>query len=77
MVSDCFDNLFDFYDNLSDGFDKYLNLLIPKSIMPRIISLDEKISVIDDWLRGQSRNDIAIKHKIGSRYCLLYSSRME
>jgi site-specific DNA-adenine methylase len=23
-VSDCFDKLFDFYDNLSDRFDKYL-----------------------------------------------------
>ena len=34
--------------------------------MPRFITLDEKLSVIDDWLRGESRNDIAIKHKIGS-----------
>jgi hypothetical protein len=34
--------------------------------MPRIISLDEKISVIDDWLSGESRNDIALKNKIGS-----------
>ncbi len=34
--------------------------------MPRIITLDEKLSVIDDWLRGESRNDIAIKHSIGS-----------
>jgi hypothetical protein len=34
--------------------------------MPRFITLDEKLSVIDDWLRGESRNDIAMKHKIGS-----------
>ena len=34
--------------------------------MPRIISLDEKLAVIDDWLNGESRNDIAIKNKIGS-----------
>ena len=34
--------------------------------MPRIITLDEKLSVIDDWLNGESRNDIAIKHNIGS-----------
>ena len=34
--------------------------------MPKIITLDEKLSVIDDWLRGESRNDIAIKHNIGS-----------
>ena len=34
--------------------------------MPRIITLDEKLSVIDDWLSGESRNDIAIKHNIGS-----------
>jgi hypothetical protein len=34
--------------------------------MPRIITLDEKLSVIDDWLRGESRNDIVLKHNIGS-----------
>ena len=34
--------------------------------MPKIITLDEKLSVIDDWLRGESRNDIAIKHSIGN-----------
>jgi DNA repair exonuclease SbcCD ATPase subunit len=34
--------------------------------MPRIITLHEKLSVIDDWLSGESRNDIAIKHNIGS-----------
>ena len=38
--------------------------------MPRIISQEEKRSVIDDWLGGESRNNIAIKHEIGSRYCL-------
>jgi hypothetical protein len=35
--------------------------------MPWIITLDEKLSVIDDWLSGESRDDdIAIKHNIGS-----------
>jgi hypothetical protein len=34
--------------------------------MPRIITLHEKISVIDNWLNGESRNDIATKHNIGS-----------
>ena len=34
--------------------------------MPRIISREEKRSIIDDWLGGESRNNIAIKHKIGS-----------
>ena len=34
--------------------------------MPRIITSHEKLSVIDDWLSGESRNDIAIKHNIGS-----------
>ena len=34
--------------------------------MPRIITLHEKLSVIDEWLSGESRNDIAIKHNIGS-----------
>jgi hypothetical protein len=34
--------------------------------MPRIITLHEKISVIDSWLNGESRNDIATKHNIGS-----------
>ncbi|MDF2738313.1 MAG: hypothetical protein K0S93_2173, partial [Nitrososphaeraceae archaeon] len=33
---------------------------------PRIITLDEKLAVIDDWLNGESRNDIAIKHNMGS-----------
>lgn len=34
--------------------------------MPRIITLDEKLSILDDWLSGESRNDIATKHNIGS-----------
>jgi hypothetical protein len=34
--------------------------------MPRIISLDEKLSVINDWLHGESRNNIAIKRNIGN-----------
>ena len=34
--------------------------------MPRIIFPDEKISVIGDWLDGETREDIASKHKIGS-----------
>ena len=34
--------------------------------MPRIITSHEKLSVIDAWLSGESRNDIAIKHNIGS-----------
>ena len=34
--------------------------------MPRFISPDEKISVIGDWLDGETREDIASKHKIGS-----------
>ena len=34
--------------------------------MPRIITLHEKLSVIDAWLSGESRNDIAIQHNIGS-----------
>jgi len=34
--------------------------------MPRIITLHEKLSVIDDWLEGESRNDIVLKHNIGS-----------
>lgn len=34
--------------------------------MPKIISPDEKISVIEDWLDGETRENIAIKHIIGS-----------
>ena len=33
--------------------------------MPRIISPDEKLSVIEDWLDGETREDIAINHNIG------------
>ena len=32
---------------------------------PRYISTDEKLSVIGDWLDGETREDIAIKHNIG------------
>ena len=34
--------------------------------MPKIISPDEKISVIGDWLDGETRENIAIKYDIGS-----------
>jgi hypothetical protein len=34
--------------------------------VPRIITLDEKLAVIDDWLNGESRNDIVIKRSMGS-----------
>ena len=34
--------------------------------MPRIISLDEKLAVINDWLNGERRNQIAIKRNLGS-----------
>jgi hypothetical protein len=34
--------------------------------MPRIISFDEKLAVIDDWLHGESRNNIARKQSMGS-----------
>ena len=34
--------------------------------MPRIISLDEKLAVIVDWLSGESKNDIAIKRNMGN-----------
>ncbi|MGH9980795.1 MAG: hypothetical protein ACRD6U_04480 [Nitrososphaeraceae archaeon] len=34
--------------------------------MPRIISLDEKLAVIEDWLNGESRNNIAIRRNIGN-----------
>ena len=34
--------------------------------MPRIISPDEKRSVIEDWLDGETRKNITIKHNIGS-----------
>ncbi|HEX7258012.1 MAG TPA: hypothetical protein VF242_08115 [Nitrososphaeraceae archaeon] len=34
--------------------------------MPRIISPDEKRSVIEDWLDGETREDIAINHNIAT-----------
>ena len=34
--------------------------------MPRIITSHEKLAVIDDWLSGESRIDIAKKHNIGN-----------
>ena len=34
--------------------------------MPRIITLDEKLSVIDNWLHGKSRANIARKQSMGS-----------
>jgi hypothetical protein len=34
--------------------------------MPRIITREEKVAVIDDWLNGESRNQIAIKRIMGS-----------
>jgi transposase-like protein len=34
--------------------------------MPRYISPEQKLSVIGDWLDGDSREDIARKHNIGS-----------
>ena len=34
--------------------------------MPRIITLDEKFAVIDDWLSGKSRNEIALRRSMGS-----------
>jgi hypothetical protein len=34
--------------------------------VPRIVTLDEKLAVIDDWLNGDSRYDIAIKRMMGS-----------
>ena len=34
--------------------------------MARIITSHEKLSVIDDWLSGESRSDIAQKHNIGN-----------
>ena len=39
--------------------------------MPRIISPEEKISVIGDWLDGETREHIAVKHKIGNELNLL------
>jgi DNA repair exonuclease SbcCD ATPase subunit len=64
--SDFFDCLIDFYDYLFDRFDKSLNKLKLNIIMPRIITLEEKHAVIDDWLDGESRNDIAVKRYLAS-----------
>ena len=44
--------------------------------MPRFITVEEKLSVIDDWLRGEPRNEIAIKRDMGSG-TVYNSSRME
>jgi transposase len=35
-------------------------------IIPRIISHDERFAVIECWLNGESREDIAKKQNIGS-----------
>ena len=40
--------------------------------MPRIISREEKRSIIDHWLGGEARNNIAIKQKIGSSTAYKY-----
>ena len=45
--------------------------------MPRIITPHEKLAIIDDWLSGESRYDIAIKHNVGNGTCILYRSGME
>ena len=34
--------------------------------MPRIITLQEKLAVIDEWLSGESRMDIARKRNMGN-----------
>jgi hypothetical protein len=34
--------------------------------MPRIITPYEKLSVIEDWLDGENREDIAINHNIAT-----------
>jgi hypothetical protein len=33
---------------------------------PRIISPDEKISILGDWLDGKTRENIVVEHNIGS-----------
>ena len=66
MFSDYFDSLFDLFDYYFDRFDSSLNVLVSTNIMPKIISPDEKISVIGDWLDGETREDIASKHNMGS-----------
>jgi hypothetical protein len=66
QFSDYFDSLFDYFDNIFDRFDECLKQSTLISIMPRIITSHEKLSVIEHWLSGESRNDIAIRHNIGS-----------
>jgi transposase-like protein len=34
--------------------------------MPKYITPEQKLSVIEDWLNGETREDIARKHNIGS-----------
>ena len=34
--------------------------------MPRFISPEQKISVFEEWLNGEKREDIALKYNIGS-----------
>jgi hypothetical protein len=34
--------------------------------MPRFISPEQKLFVIEGWLNGENREDIARKHNIGS-----------
>ena len=45
--------------------------------MPRIITSQEKLAVIDDWLSGESRIDIAKKHNMANGTVYNISSRME
>ena len=47
-----------------------LNTFKLNSIMPRIITLEEKIALIDDWLSGESRMDIATKRNVANGTCL-------
>ena len=44
--------------------------------MPRYIPPDEKLSVIGDWLDGETREDIAIKHNI-AMITHLYSTMLD
>ena len=34
--------------------------------MPRYISPEQKLSLIGDWLKGENREDIAMRNNIGS-----------
>ena len=56
----------DYFDSFSDRFDWSLYVLIWSNNMPRIISPDEKLAVIRGWLDGETRENIAINHNIGS-----------